>query len=126
MGRFFVEQSLKTNRSGFSLIEMCMALIIFGVAFLLLMQFTLSTYMGAREARGHHVASLSAEKKMRELRIAPYTAPGSDKDTLDKVICSRSWSFQDMSYIKKIIVTVTYSVQGRSVNSSLTLTGVVK
>jgi prepilin-type N-terminal cleavage/methylation domain-containing protein len=118
-------QSLKNQRSGFSLLEICIAMLVFSMALMLLMQFSINAYMGAKDARSRYVASLSAEKKLRELRIAPYTADGSDKDTVDRIICSRSWAFKDTNNVKRITVTVSYhSLKGA--DRQLTLTGVTK
>jgi prepilin-type N-terminal cleavage/methylation domain-containing protein len=112
-------------RAGFSLMEMCVAMLIFGIALLLLMQFTLNAHMGSRDARSRFASSLSAEKKMRELRIAPYTVNGSDQDTIDRIVYDRSWSIKDTSFVKRIVITVTYkSLQG--IDRNVTLTGVVK
>jgi prepilin-type N-terminal cleavage/methylation domain-containing protein len=112
-------------RSGFSLMELCVAMLIFAIAMILFLQFSLNACMGTKEARSHYVASLSAEKKMHELRIAPFTADGSDTDTLNHIVCNRSWAIKDTNFVKRITVRVTYkSLHGSDRN--ITLSGVIK
>ena len=119
-----MDRALKL-REGFSLMELCVAMVIFGFAMLLFLQFSLNVATGTKDARGHYVASQSAEKKMKELRIAPYGAGGSDSDTIGHIVCNRSWAIKDTNFVKRITVIVTYkSLHG--LDRNVTLSGVVK
>jgi Tfp pilus assembly protein PilV len=122
MGRLIMVKHIKINRPGLSLLELCIAMLIFGLASLMLGQFTINAFMGSRDAKGRCAASLSAGKKLQDLRLAPFTANGSDKDTVDNVVCNRSWTIKDTNNVKRIQIVVTYK-SFRGTDRQFTLTG---
>ncbi len=112
-------------RSGASLVEISIAMVIVAVAVIAMMTFSRNTFLISKDARGSDAAYLSAEKKVSELAAKKFpAASGNDKDTVDNIICSRTWTVQDTGYIKRAIVTVTFkSLKGG--NRQVTLTGAI-
>jgi prepilin-type N-terminal cleavage/methylation domain-containing protein len=108
-----MDRALK-NQSGFSVVEILIALLIFSAAALAIMSFSRNTIIMSSNTRGRDAAFLSAEKKISELSVQPFpAAQGNDVDVLDNITYSRFWTVTDTAYIKRAIVTVTFpSVKG--------------
>lgn len=124
MGGFkMVKLVVKRSGSAF-LLELCIAMFIIGIGCMLMMRSSVNGYGGIVDGKGRLAATFSAKEKMRELRIAPYTPDGTDKDTVNQVPCVRTWSATDVNSIRKISVSVSYKV--RSGDRTVTLTGAMK
>jgi Tfp pilus assembly protein PilV len=82
------------NRKGFTLIDVMVAMVVMCFAGIFITQFTIASFMTSKEARGRHVARLSAEKKLSDLSLQPYDTVGigvihTDYDTAYH--CKRGW-----------------------------------
>jgi len=111
-----MEFALK-NRSGVSLAEICVAMAIIAFATLMITTFSRNTYLMSRDSRACNAASLAAEDKISELSTQPYAAPSTENEpiTIDNIAFQRSWTVSDAGYIKKVIVTITYTtLKGKS------------
>jgi hypothetical protein len=120
-----MDKPLRKRSGSILLMELCITMIVLGFGLLMIMPMSLNAYMGMKDGRSKFAATLSGEKKMRELRISPYISNGSDKDTVDGIPIERSWTFQDINAIREIKIEMKYkSLRGTYKN--LVLTGAVK
>ena len=119
-----MEKTLK-NRGGFTLAEILIAMLIIALSALFITKFSKNALMMSKDSRGRDAACTAAEDKISELALAPFQgATTSDQVTIDNITYSRSWSVQGNSYIKHVIVTVTYtSLNGTS--RQVTLAGAI-
>lgn len=119
-----MERLMKTE-SGMSLVEITMAMVIIAIATLLIMTFSRNSAVMSKNTRGNDVAYLSAHEKIAELAVLPFPgSQGSDRDTIDGIICNRSWSIKDTNTIRRATITVSYqSLSGNS--RSITLKGAI-
>ena len=113
------------NRSGFSLTDILIAMGIMLFVGIFMVQFSLGTYTNSKEARSRNAACLSAEKKISELSLQAFAKNGSDKDTIDHVICGRQWTITNVNNMKRINVSVTYQTS-KGTSRQVALSGVVK
>jgi Tfp pilus assembly protein PilV len=113
------------NRPGFSLTDIIIAMGIMLFVGIFMVQFSLGSYTNSKEARSRHAACLSAEKKISELSLQAYAKNGSDKDTVDHVICGRQWTITNVNNMKRINVSVTYQTS-KGTSRQVALSGVVK
>ncbi len=96
------------SRSGGSLAELLVTILIIGIATLIIMAFSRNNLLMSRDSRGSEAAALAAEDKLTELSTLTNPGNGSDNDTIDNVICSRIWTIKDTAYIKRAIVKITF------------------
>jgi Tfp pilus assembly protein PilV len=115
---------LLKSPSGISLIEVCLTAFIIAVTAMLIVTFSKSTFNLTKDSRCSDVAYLSAEKKIAELGLQPFpAAAGNDKDTIDNIILTRTWTTATVNTIKRATVTVSYTI--RSATRQISLTGAI-
>jgi Tfp pilus assembly protein PilV len=128
MGGIIMVRALK-NRPGISMVEICIGVLIIAVATLIMANFSRNTFLMSRDARGREAAFLTAQKKISELQVQRFamssTDATKDKDTVDNIICDRTWTVKDTCNIKRVIVTVTYKSL-RGTDRQVTLSGAIK
>lgn len=113
------------TQSGVSLVEICITVVIIAITTLIIAAFSRNTLIMSKDARGNDAAYLAAEEKIKDLKTQPFpAASGNDLDTIDNIICSRSWMIKDTSYVRRAVVTVTFkSLKG--IDRKITLAGAI-
>lgn len=117
---------MKNRRSGFSLIEICVALVVLSFALMLMMQLSMNSYMLSKDARSRDAAKALAKTKITELstQVTPIVND-SDMVTFDNISCRRSWAIVSDGIGKQIVVKVSYkSIKGPY--RSITLAGALQ
>jgi hypothetical protein len=121
-----MEKTLK-NRSGIGLLDLYFAIAIMFFVGMFMLQFSLGAYTSSKEAKSRQAACLAAKKKISELSLQafPQSSSTGDKDTVDNVVCGRTWTIGTVNNVKSIKVTVSYLTK-KGTNRNVTLTGVAK
>jgi type IV pilus assembly protein PilV len=125
----------KTRRqSGFTLLEVLIAVLVIGVGFMATASMQGTSVSGNSRSAFMTAATYLAEDKIEELRNTDYmaiTAAGSPENDIDELgnaggIYSRSWTVVNDSpglLMKTVAVTVNWEERG--VNHTLTITTVI-
>lgn len=118
-----MEHALK-NRSGASIVEIMITLVIITLTTMLIMSFSRSTMNMSKDARANDAAYLAAEDKIAELATQSFhSSTTTDEVTIDNIPLRRTWTITTVNTIKQASVTVTYSIKGT--DRSITLSGAI-
>jgi Tfp pilus assembly protein PilV len=121
-----MEKTLK-NKSGASIVEIILTLLIISITTLIIMSFSHNTIMMNQDARVKDTACLAAEQKIADLaaiNFASLPQSGNDAVVIDKIPLTRNWTVQQSGFIIMAKVTVSWkSLKGTT--REFTLAGAV-
>lgn len=105
----------RSLEEGSSIIEIFIAIMIITVSVLAIAYFSRSTCTTYKSSRGTDAAYIAGQMLITKLS-ASAIVPNSGIDTVvvDNISCIRNWTVTDTSYIKRIIVNVSYDLMGVS------------
>lgn len=103
-----------TNPSGYTLIEVLVAITIFSIAVLGFAMSTISVIRGNKSTYNVTIANALAQDKLEELKALPssITSGGPVTDTISGQAFSRSWTVtanSPITGVRKIAVTVSWT-----------------
>lgn len=112
------------NSAGVSIVEMCIAMLIVGMAAILISTFTNNSLLMMRNAQGSETAYFTAENKLSDLAAAAFPVNGTDTATIDNTPYYRSWVVSDSGFTANSKITVRWnSLKGMR---QISLSGAVK
>jgi hypothetical protein len=113
------------NRTGSSIIEICITLVIITLTTALIISFSRSSYSMSTDARAKDTAYLAAEEKLADLKTKAFPVASSSPEQvkIDNLLMNRSWTIDNVNTIKRSIVTVSYTINGKT--RSITLSGAI-
>ncbi len=112
------------NRTGTSLIEICLALAVITLASLLVMTFSRNTLGMTKDARSIDAAYQSAQDLVDSLSAEPFPQSGSDTDSGDNIDFTREWEVVDSPYVSFVKVEVSFTSLNGAVRT-ISLTGAI-
>lgn len=98
-------------KSGVSLVELCIAILILTLATTLIMTFSRNSLLLSSDSRGAETARALASEKYSELLVQSLPSQnGCDTVTIGKWSHIRNWVITDTVFIRRALITVTYQV----------------
>jgi len=115
----------RKNQSGFTLIELFIALFILSVVLLAISTMVYSVMRSTSQSKETSTATTLMQDKMESLKHAPLGSLTNGNDTvrLGNIDYLRQWTISASANIRTITVTVTWNNRGNHTVSATTLRG---